>query len=196
MDEVLPGVFDWSAFHEGIRQQVHSHYLRASGTLIDPMLPRGGAEALREAGAPDRIVLTIRHHRRHSDELVREFGCPVLVHEEGADEVPGARPYAVGDEVAPGVRAVATGGWFADDTVLHAAGEGLLVIADRVVRDPSGALAFVPDPLLGDDPDGVRAEVRESLRPLLELDFDHLLFAHGPPWIGGGKAALREFAGG
>jgi len=39
----------------------------------------------------------------------------------------------------------------------------------------------------------VRAGLRESLRALLDLDYDSLLFAHGDPFIGGAKAALREF---
>jgi len=34
---------------------------------------------------------------------------------------------------------------------------------------------------------------RAALRRLLDLDFDSLLFAHGEPLIGGGRAALREF---
>jgi len=42
----------------------------------------------------------------------------------------------------------------------------------------------------------VRVGLRESLRRLLELDFDSLLFAHGEPLIGGGRAALREFLAG
>ena len=37
--------------------------------------------------------------------------------------------------------------------------------------------------------------LRDALRALLELPFDHLLFAHGDPVVGGGKAALRAFAG-
>ena len=52
---------------------------------------------------------------------------------------------------------------------------------------------FVPGYLMGDDAAAVRARLRESLRRLLDLDFDHLLFAHGDPLIGGGKRALREF---
>jgi hypothetical protein len=39
MDEVLPGVFHWTAFHEGIGSDVHSHFAAASGTLFDPMAP-------------------------------------------------------------------------------------------------------------------------------------------------------------
>ena len=31
------------------------------------------------------------------------------------------------------------------------------------------------------------------VRGLLERDFEHLLFAHGEPLVGGGKSALRDF---
>ena len=46
---------------------------------------------------------------------------------------------------------------------------------------------------MGDDPSLVRAGLRESLRRLLDLDFDNLMFAHGEPMVGGGKVALRGF---
>jgi hypothetical protein len=48
--------------------------------------------------------------------------------------------------------------------------------------------------LIGDDPEAVKAKIREHATALLEVDFDHLLFAHGDPVIGGGKEALRAFA--
>jgi hypothetical protein len=46
---------------------------------------------------------------------------------------------------------------------------------------------------MGDDPDGVKAGLKRSYQRLLQRDFDHLLLAHGWPWIGGGKQALRDF---
>ena len=49
---------------------------------------------------------------------------------------------------------------------------------------------------MGDDPAAVRAGLRESLRRLLDLDFDSLLFAHGEPLVGGGRVALRGFVAG
>ena len=49
---------------------------------------------------------------------------------------------------------------------------------------------------MGDDPAAVRAGLRESLRRLLDLEFDNLLFAHGEPLIDGGRVALREFVAG
>ncbi len=56
-----------------------------------------------------------------------------------------------------------------------------------------GELGFVPDSLLGDDPEAIKDGLTERFRPLLERDFDHLLFAHGDPIIGDGNDALRRF---
>ena len=57
-------------------------------------------------------------------------------------------------------------------------------------------MSFFSDSLLGDDPEGVKAGLREAYSRLLDRDFDNLLFAHGDPIIGGGKQALRGFAEG
>jgi hypothetical protein len=70
---------------------------------------------------------------------------------------------------------------------------GVLAIADGVVRRDDGPLGFVPDEYMGDQPDGVKEGLRLSYRRLLDREFDHLLLAHGHPWVGGGKQALREF---
>jgi len=59
-----------------------------------------------------------------------------------------------------------------------------------------GSIGFVRDELIGDDPEAVKRGLARAFEGLLELDFDHLLFAHGEPLVGGGKAALREFSAG
>jgi hypothetical protein len=69
---------------------------------------------------------------------------------------------------------------------------GIVALADGLVR-MSGPLSFVPDEYMGDDVEGVKAGLRASYRRLLDRDFDHLLLAHGAPWIGGAKQALRDF---
>ncbi len=71
-----------------------------------------------------------------------------------------------------------------------------MALADGVTRDGDGPLSFVPDQYMGDDIEGVKSGLKQSYRQLLQRDFDHLLLAHGNPWIEGGKQALREFAGG
>ncbi len=56
------------------------------------------------------------------------------------------------------------------------------------------AIGFVPDDLLGENVESVKQRTRTRFLELCDdLDFDHLLFAHGEPVIGGGKRALRVF---
>jgi hypothetical protein len=97
--------------------------------------------------------------------------------------------------MAPGVTAHQVGAICPDDTAIHIQGPGggALAFADAVAHPRGGGLTFVPGFLMGDDPAAVRDGLRQSLRHLLDLEFDHLLFAHGEPLIGGGKAALSEF---
>jgi hypothetical protein len=47
---------------------------------------------------------------------------------------------------------------------------------------------------MGDDPAGVKQGLCKAFRKhLREREFDHLLFAHGAPWIGGARAGLEKF---
>ena len=45
-----------------------------------------------------------------------------------------------------------------------------------------------------DNPEETKAALRDAYRRLLDLDFDHLLLAHGDPVVTSGKQALRTFA--
>lgn len=202
MDEILPGVFHWTAYHERIRRPVSSYCVShpdGAATLIDPMLPEGGLESLREPGVPERIVLTNRHHLRHGQRIVQAFGCPVLCQRFGLHEFedgPSVEPFDFGDELAPEITALEVGAICPEETALHlrVAG-GALAFADGLVHYRDRSPGFVPDSLLGDDPEAVKRGLRDSFAELLDLEFDHLLFAHGPPLIGGGKDALRAVAG-
>lgn len=193
MDEILPGVLHWRAHHPSIRIDVSSYLLVGSGTAIDPQLPAG--EDVAWLGHPvQRCVLTCRHHRRS----VAEIGAPVFVHRSGLHEYEGEdlelHGFEAGDEVAPGVRALPFGRICPDDTVLHIAlGPGVLAFGDGIVNN-EGVLGHPPDQYLGDDPAAVKADIVAGLAPLLDEDFDALLFAHGTPVVSGGKDLLRAMA--
>jgi hypothetical protein len=198
MEEILPGVHHWTAFHHGIGQVVHSYLYAPSRALIDPMLPEEGVEAL-DRYRPERILLTNRHHYRQSDELRERFGCPVLCHEAGLHEFEGGpevQGFAFGQEVAPGVDALELNAICPEETALDLRDAGALALADSVIRRRDGALAFVSDYLLGEEPERVKSDIRRALRRLLDVDFDALLLAHGEPLTSGAKAALRAFAEG
>src|SRR4051794_26943500 len=163
MEEVLPGVFDWTAFHEGIRSTVHSHYVVSAAALIDPMLPEEGLDWFEGDRRPERILLSNRHHYRHSDRFVERFGCPVLCHESGLHEFADGQQvqgFSFGDEVAPGVVARELDAICPDETALHLTDVRALSIADAAIRTPEGSVAFVPDGYIGDDPEAVKRELR------------------------------------
>jgi hypothetical protein len=196
MREILPGIHHWTAFHPRIRQPVSSYYVEPAQLLIDPLVPREGLEWF-EHRPPQQVALTNRHHYRQSDRFVEAFGCIVRCSEPGLHEFdggPDVEGFTFGEELAPGVRAVEVAAICPDDTALQIAiGDGALAFADGLTRPGGGSLAFVPDFLMGDDPGAVKKGLVQSLRGLLELTFDSLLFAHGEPLVGGGKRALREF---
>ncbi len=199
MNEILPGVWHWTAHHEKIGLDVSSYFVERAAALIDPMLPPDGVEAFRGRD-PEVILLTSRHHYRHSNRFTEEFGCSVLCHEAGLHEFDGGPPvqgFAFGDDVANGVLALEVGALTPEETAFHVdAGAGALSFGDAVVNFPDSGLGFVPDELIGDDPEAVKEGLRESFRRLLAHDFAALLVAHGDPMPTGGKAALIQFAAG
>jgi hypothetical protein len=200
MDEVLPGVLHWTTLHEGIGRPVHSHFYVEGCALVDPRVPAEGIDDVARHGRPETILLSNRHHLRHAACFADRFDCPIKaqrsgLHEFAADGDPDVLPFEFGDAVAPGVTALEVGALTPEDTAFHiAAGPGALLFADALIRDGGGELAYVPDGMMGDDPDGVRAGLTTALRRLLERDdFDALLFAHGEPVARDGRARLAAF---
>jgi hypothetical protein len=203
--EIVPGLFHWTAFHEGIHKEVSSYFLADGAVLFDPLLPRDGfdvdgdpLEWLRRHGPPTAILLSNRHHYRSSGRLVEAFSVPVYASEPGMHEFlpgQGVRPFRFGDELPGGVVAHEVGAICPDETAFEIPSVGALAVADGITRFDAldGPLGFVPDYLLGDDPEGVKAGLREAYGRLLRLDFEHLLLAHGLPAVDDGKEQLRAF---
>lgn len=202
MDEVLPGVLHWTTFHEGIGRPVHSHFYVEGCALFDPRVPEhGGLEEIARHGRPEVILLSNRHHLRHAAAFAERFDCPIRAHRSGLHEFagggPDVQPFEFGDAVADGVVALEVGVLTPEDTAFRiAAGPGALLFADALIRDEDGALSYVPDALMGDDPEAVARGLTTALERLLDQDFDALLFAHGAPVAGGGRARLEAFVRG
>jgi hypothetical protein len=196
MEEVIDGVIHWKAVHPKIGIEVGCHFVVGSGTAIDPLIPAEGIEWFDERGV-ERIVLSNRHHLRQAPEIAERFGCPILCHESGLHEFeggPAVEGFAFGDRLADDVVALEIDAICADDTVLRIeAGGGALLFADSLIN--YGGIGFVSDRHLGDDPEAVKALIREKAAALLDepFEFEHLLFAHGEPLTGGGREALRAF---
>jgi len=202
--EILPGIFHWTVVHPEIRIPVSCHYVAAARMLLDPLVPDEGLAWFERRGPPEHVLLTNRLHSRHTARFVEAFGCEVWCNEAGLDhfgedgEIRGllVRGFRPGDRLPGGIESHEVGVLCPDETAFRIPGaEPALAVADGVVRDAEGPLAFVPDPLLGDDPEAVKRGLRQAYRRLLALDFEHLLLAHGNPWLGGARQALARFVG-
>lgn len=200
MKEILPGVFHWLVLHEKIELKVSSYYLvdAEGGMLVDPMVPEEGLEWFGEEGPPRHILLTNRHHYRHSGQFREAFGTTIWCHRAGLHEFTKGeevKAFEHGQELPGGIMALEVGSLCPEETALFIPRSGgTLAFGDGLIRDPETGLDFVPDQYMGDDPEGVKAGLKTAFKGLLDREFDHLLFAHGLPVVTGGKEALRRFA--
>ena len=198
MREIAPGIWHWTALHPRIKIEVSSYYLLGERVLIDPLEPSDGLDWFAEHGPPTDVLLTNRHHYRSSALFAERFGVTVHCVREGMHEFTGGErvePFDFGDELPGGVIAHAVGAICPDETALHVPARHALALADGAVRwGAGGPLAFVPDRYM-DEPTSTKEGLHESYRRLAKLDFQHLLLAHGDPFVGTGRETLAAFAG-
>ncbi len=197
MQQVIPGVYHWTAVNQASGARGSSYLIASGKVVIDPHVPAEGLDALPER--PERVLLSSGHHLRDAHAYAERFGIPMhaspqaVAHLGAAGHGVTAWPEGTA-EVASGITALHIGVLAADEGALHIdTGPGALLLADAVHHDGSG-LAFFPDSLLGEDPDAVKQGLRAALAALVDsLDFDALLLAHGEPLASGGADALRAF---
>jgi hypothetical protein len=199
--EITRGLFHWTAVHPQIHIRVSSYYLARERILIDPVLPSpGGLKWLEQHGPPQHILLTNRLHSRHSARVVAAFNCTVWCHRLGLYDLEPdlkARPFVPGDALPGGVRPFKIGILCPDESALIFPRYRAAAVADGVVREGNGPLSFVSDEYLVDDPsqaERVKRGLKAAYRRLAEQDFEHLLMAHGNPWLHDGREALRAWA--
>jgi hypothetical protein len=199
--EILRGAFHWTTAHPQIHVEVSSYWVETTGVLFDPLVPLDvGLEwfAARPL-TPAAILLSNRHHYRDSARFAEHFGCAVHCNRSGLHEFThgeSVEGFDVGDELPGGVLACEIGAICPDETALYLPGHRALLLADGVVRGgpqgQGGPLGFVPDALMDDPPATKRGLLHSCARLLAELDFDHLLLAHGGPVIDNGRELLQD----
>jgi hypothetical protein len=195
--QLLPGVVHWVVRHPNIGVDVSSYLLTDAGVALDPLTPPDGLEWFAEHGVePREILLTNRHHLRHAAALRDRYGCAIHASRPGLHEFApedGVEPFDFGQVLAGGIVAHEVGVICPDETALEIPGVRALAVADGVVN--YGGLGFVPDEYIGDDPAAIKRGLAERYARLAdEVDFDHLLLAHGEPVLQTGRRDLRDWA--
>ena len=193
MREILNDIFTWPWFSEPHGYNFNGHLIRhPEGNLcIDPVEP--GEEGLDEIArlGVTRILLTNRNHSRASNKLRERTGARTSIH---PDDAAHARDQgtmlddalAVGQTIGPLV-VVEAPGKSPGEVALHWPERRLLMVGDAVIGNPPGSCGLLREKVIDD-----LQRLRQSLRRLLDLDFDTLRVGDGEPVLEGAKARLEE----
>ena len=193
MREIVSGIQTWPWFSEPHGYDFNGHLVRDSGgnICVDPVEPSDAdLDAIAGEGV-SRIVLTNRNHSRAANRIRAATGAKTIIHADDAEhaqsqdtEIDGA--LTVGERIGP-FDVIAVAGKSPGEVALYWGERKILIVGDAVIGNPPGACALLPERVM-DDP----ARLRGSVRELLALDFDILLFGDGVAILEDAKARLQE----
>jgi len=151
--------------------------------LVDPLVPddredlRDALDALvRRHGRRVAILTTLGFHRRSKEELAARYD---------------ASTSRARKTLPAGVETVQIKG--AGETMVWLAEPRALVPGDRLLGADGGGLRLSPESWLRYLPSGMRTrQLREALRPLLDLPVEKVLVSHGEPVLRGGRDAISR----
>jgi hypothetical protein len=187
LTELRPGLFRWTAPHPDYEpdpqpdspadwpEQVGcvAYQGPEALVLIDPLVPEELWPALDRLveGRPVTVLTTIAFHSRSGDAVVKRYDASARL-TRGVEMI---RIPRAGEAMV----------WIPE----HAA----LVPGDRILGGREGGLRVCPDSWLSYLPSGITGEeLREALRPLLQLPIELVLVSHGEPVLAGGRDELER----
>ena len=193
MHELLPAVLTWPWFSARHGYDFNGTFVldERGNFCVDPVEPDAATlDRLAKEGVA-RILITNRNHVRAANAVRERTGARVAIHPADAAYArqQGAvidADLATGEQVGP-FRIVGVPGKSPGEVALHDPERRLLILGDAAIGNPPGRLSLLPDRAM-DDP----AQLRSSLRRLLELDFDAVLVGDGAPILEAGRERLRD----
>jgi glyoxylase-like metal-dependent hydrolase (beta-lactamase superfamily II) len=193
MRELISGVFTWAWHSEPHGYDFNGSFLElADGNLcIDPVdTPADVLAELARRGVA-RILLSNRNHVRDANRVRSRTGARMAIHAGDAAYARGQGAeiddlLEVGERIGP-LTVVGVAGKSPGEVAFHWPARRILIVGDAVIGNPAGQCGLLRDKVM-DDP----AQLRASVRRLLELDFDTLLVGDGTPILTGAKQRLRE----
>jgi len=208
VDELAPGLWRWTGLHpdwkptdggpNGWEQEVGCVYYEAPDAicLVDPLVPPEDSDGfwtaldrdVERAKRPVAALLTVPWHGRSAPELVGRYGAELWASAAalGADGPAVTHPYQVGDPLPGGLVAFEA----AAEIVYWIPEHRAAIPGDILLGDGAGGVRICPPSWL---PKGTTLEnLRDSLRPLLDLHVERILVSHGEPVLAGGRAALAR----
>ena len=193
MNEIVTDIFTWAWLSEPHGYNFNGYLVRhAEGNLcIDPVPPDSADLSEIVRMGVTKILLTNRNHSRAANVVRERTGAKTFIHPDDAAharsqgaEIDG--PLKVGETVGP-FTIVAVPGKSLGEVAFHWPERKLLIVGDAVIGNPLGCCGLLREKVM-DDP----ARLRQSVRQLLGLDFDVLLFGDGASILRDAKLRLQE----
>lgn len=209
--EIRTGLWRWTATHpdwtpeaggeNGWEPEVASYaVVRPDGlVLIDPLVPADDEEPFWRAldadvarHGPPQIVMTVFWHARSSQRILDRYeGARVLAPaawpDEARERVPSAHLYELDEALPGGIEAKGT--VYRGEALLWIPEHRALAAGDILLGTPGGGVRVCPDSWLAE---GVTPEqLRDGLRPILDLPVELLLLTHGEVVADDARAQLE-----
>ena len=193
MNEIVTDIFAWTWYSEPHGYNFNGHLVRhPQGNLcIDPVSPSDESLADIARMGVTRILLTNRNHSRAANVIRERTGATTFIHPDDADharsqgtELDGY--LSVGTKIGP-LSVMAVPGKSPGEVAFHWPERNLLIVGDAVIGNPPGHCGLLREKVM-DDP----ARLRQSVRKLLDLQFDMLLFGDGVSILHDAKSRLKE----
>jgi len=197
MREIVPDIFTWSWFSEPHGYDFNGYLLRhpAGNLCIDPAAPSD--EVLKEITrlGVSRILMTNRNHGRAANRVRAATSAKTAIHAEDAVHARGQgaeidEALRIGDQIGP-LEVIGVPGKSPGEIALHWRARRVLIVGDAVIGHPPGECGLLREQVM-DDP----VQLRQSVRTLLDLNFDTLLVGDGVSILKGAKDRLRELVQG
>ena len=190
---VAPGIYLWQAFDPAVRTELFSTALKRPDGLfvIDPIPVE--AEALTELlahGSVAAVAVTNENHERSAADFARQFEAPVYVQAAIAHSI--AVPDPIGVTPARGIGSGLTtifldGAPLGEMAIYCPDDNGTMVIGDALINSEPYGFSLLPAKYCRD----LKA-MRQSLRGLLDYEFERILFAHGIPIMTKARSRLEQ----
>jgi glyoxylase-like metal-dependent hydrolase (beta-lactamase superfamily II) len=184
-------LFIWQAFDASVKADLFSTGFAADAGfyLVDPI--EIGADIIAAtvgASSVAGVVVTNANHARASAAFAARFEVAVYVHPAARDQINYANCIEIGRPAAAvaGAQIVTIDGAAPGEIALFLDGSGGTVIfGDAVINAGSYGFTLLPAKYC------VSArQMRKSLRKLLDLQFERMLFAHGTPIMSNARTRL------
>ena len=188
---IQPGLWIWHAYVPSVKAELFSSALASDGGiyLVDPIqLPDPELGQLKAAGPIAGIIVTNANHQRAALEYSDTLSLPVVAHPDTLAAIKPARSKAlVSLPSSAGLEVIEIDGAVAGEIALyHSSNGGTLIIGDALINFEPYGFTFLPGKYCLD-----QKLMRRSLKKLLSLRLERLLFAHGSPIVAGAGDRLR-----